>query len=176
MLSVRISSCRVRSVHASVSDAHAQCTHQFLPRMLSMCWRDLFKFGIFTLMLSIRVRNWCICSGYASIPDPYAQHVLEGLRSVHTLVPWCVCSMHATVPDSYAQCTHQFLTHMLSGRINFWRACSVHAIAPYVHAEGEQNKHLKKRKTDAHGEHARKELICMVRVHISSWPVCSACA
>ncbi len=30
---------------------NAQCTH---------LWRDLFKFWIFTLMLSIRVRSWCV--------------------------------------------------------------------------------------------------------------------
>jgi hypothetical protein len=46
MLSMRISSLRACSVHASVPDAYAQ--HGL---------KALFKFGIFTLMLSIRIRN-----------------------------------------------------------------------------------------------------------------------
>jgi hypothetical protein len=46
MLSMRISSLRACSVHASVPDAYAQ-------RGL----KAIFKFGIFTLMLSIKVRN-----------------------------------------------------------------------------------------------------------------------
>ncbi len=152
-LSLPISSWRVGSVHASVPDAHAQYTLQFLTRMLSMLWRDLFKFGICMLMLSIRVRNWCVCSGYASVPDSYAQLFLKGMRS-----------LHAFVPDAYAQCMHQFLTRMLSVRITSWRACSVHASLPDVHADGIQNKHLINRKTDVHAKHARKELMRMLRV------------
>jgi hypothetical protein len=46
MFSMRISSLLACSVHASVPDAYAQ--HGL---------KALFKFGIFTLMLSIRVRN-----------------------------------------------------------------------------------------------------------------------
>jgi hypothetical protein len=57
-------------------------------------------------MLSMRISSWLVCSGYASVPDAYAQLVLKGLRSVHVLVP-----------DAYAQCTHQFLTRMFSARI-----------------------------------------------------------
>ncbi len=76
-----------------VSGAHAEHTRKELMRMLSM-----------------RISSWCICSGYTSVPDAYAQHVLKGLRSVHVLVP-----------DAYAQCTHQFLTRMLSARISSWR-------------------------------------------------------
>ncbi len=73
-----------------VSDAHAEHTRKEL-----MC------------MLSMRISSWCVCSGYASVPDAYAQHVLKGLRSVHVLVP-----------DAYAQCMHQFLTRMLSARFS----------------------------------------------------------
>jgi hypothetical protein len=58
-------------------------------------------------MLNMRISSCRICSGYASVPDAYAQLVLKGLRSVHVLVP-----------DAYAQCTHQFLTRMLSARIS----------------------------------------------------------
>ncbi len=158
--------------------------------MLSMLWRDLFKFGIFMLMLSIRVRNWCVCSGYASVPDSYAQRThqfltrmlrvrisswcvcsafCEGNALCARISTWCVCSVHAPVPYSYAQCTHQFLTSMLRAGISSWRACSVHASIPYAHAEGIQNEHLKNRKT-------YKELMRMLRVHISSWRARSGCA
>jgi hypothetical protein len=46
VLRMRISSLRACSVNASVPDGYAQ--HSF---------KALFKFGIFTLMLSIRMRN-----------------------------------------------------------------------------------------------------------------------
>ncbi len=100
----------MRSVHALVPDAYAQCTHQFLTRMLSVrisswracsvhassSWRacsvhasipcahakgiqnEHLKIGKLTLMLSMRVRNWCVCSGCASVPDPYAQRAHKG--------------------------------------------------------------------------------------------------
>jgi hypothetical protein len=156
-----------------------------------------FRFGIFMLVLSIRVRNWCVCSGYASVPDSYAQRThqfltrmlrvrisswcvcsafFEGNALCARISTWCICSVHALVPDSYAQHTHQFMTRMLSARISSWHTCWVHASIPYAHAEGIQNEHLKNRKTDAHAEHARKELMRMLRVRISSWPVCSAFA
>ncbi len=239
-LSLRIRSWCVGAVNASVPDAHTQCTHQFLTRMLSMLWRDLFKFGIFMLMLSICVRNWYGCSGYASVPDAHAQcthqfltraqckhHFLTRMLRVYKMndwkieklmrmlsmhlrswcvtrmlrvriFSWCVCfafvermhSVHVLVPDGYAQCTHQFLTRMLSVRISSWCTCSMHASVPdarsvqasfpYAHAKGIQNERLKNRKTDAHAEHALKELMRAMtrtlRVRISSWPVCSACA
>ena len=116
-------------------------------------------------MLSIRVRNWCVCSAF-----------FEGNALCARISTWCVCSVHAPVPDSYAQYTHQFLTRMLSMRISSWRACSVHASIPYAHAEGIQNEHLKNTKTDAHAEHARQELMRMLRVRISSWRARSGCA
>jgi hypothetical protein len=40
----------------------------------------------------------------------------------------------------------------------------VHAQFLYAHAEGIQNEHLKNTKTDAHAEHARLELMRMLRV------------
>ncbi len=163
-----------------------------------MLWRDLFKFGIFMLMLSICVRNWCVCSGYASVPDPYAQGAHQFLTRMFSerISSWMVCSgcasvpdvygqhflkgmhyVHAFVPDAYAQCTHQFLTRMLSERISSWRACSVHASSIlYAYAEGIQNEYLKNEKTDAHAEHAHKELMCMLRVRISSLRARSGCA
>ncbi len=44
----------------------------------------------------------------------------------------------------------------------------MHASIPYAHAEGIQNEHLKNMKTDAHAEHARQELMHMLRVRIIS--------
>ncbi len=99
--------------------------------MLSMFWKDLFKFWIFALILSIRVRkwwvcfaqgmyqflrrmlserisSWCIGSGYASVPDAYAQHVLKVPFQISN-----VRSVHALVPYAYAQCTQQFLMRVL---------------------------------------------------------------
>ncbi len=45
-----------------------------------------------------------------------------------------------------------------------------------MHAEGIQNEYLKNGKTDAHAEHEHKELMSMLRVHISSLRACLACA
>ena len=118
-----------------------------------------------TCMLSEGLSSWPVCSGCASVPDAYAQHLFKGMRSVHALVP-----------DAYAQCTHQFLTRMLSVRISSWRACSVYASIPYSHAKGIQNEHKKNRKNDAYAEHARKELMRMLRVGTSSWSARSGCA
>ncbi len=52
----------------------------------------------------------------------------------------------------------------------------MHASIPYAHAQGIQNEHLKNTKTDAHAEHARQELMRMLRVRISSWRARSGCA
>ncbi len=130
--------------------------HQFLMRMLSMCTSSLrvcsawfvgtsFKFGIFILMLSIRIWNWCICSGYASVPDSYAQRTHQFLTRMLRVCfsSWCVCSaffngmrsVHALVTDAYANCTYQFLTFMLSVHISSWPACSVQASVPDAHAQ-----------------------------------------
>jgi len=80
MLSMRISSWCVCSVHASVPDPYAQGAHQFLMRMLSMFWRDCALSGISTLtrMLSARTSSWLVCSANASVPDPYAQRAHKG--------------------------------------------------------------------------------------------------
>ncbi len=49
----------------------------------------------------------------------------------------------------------------------------MHASIPYAHAEGIQNEHLKNRKTDAHAEHARKELMRALSMRVRN---CSGCA
>ncbi len=96
-------------------------------------------------MLSIRVRNRCVCSAYASGPDAYAQHARQFLLCMLSMVcrdlynerpfekwktdayaehthqcisSWRVCSACAPVPCTYAQLAHQFLSRMLSLRIN----------------------------------------------------------
>jgi hypothetical protein len=69
--------------------------HQFLRRMLSK-----------------HISSWHVRSGYETVPDAHAQHVLKGLPSVYKLVP-----------DTYAQHTHQFLTQMLSAHISSLCAC-----------------------------------------------------
>ncbi len=90
MLSVRISSWWVCSVHGSIPDPYAQGAHQFLMRMLSMFWRDCALSGISTLtrmlsartsltrMLSKRISSWRACSASAWVPDPYAQRAHKG--------------------------------------------------------------------------------------------------
>ncbi len=144
MLSVRINSWCVCSVHASVPACTLSARISSL-RTCSACLKGPFQFGIFGFMLSIRVRNWWICSGYASVPGPYAQGthqfltcmlrvrisswpVCSGYASVHDAYAQHVLrglrSVHALVPDVYAQCTNQFLTRMLSVCISSYRACS----------------------------------------------------
>ncbi len=89
---IKISSLCACSVHASV----------LFMRMLSIFWsRDLFKFWIFTLKLSICVINWCVCSGYASAPDSHAQ-----CKHMHN------------------QGTHLFLTRMLNMFWRDWAQCT----------------------------------------------------
>jgi hypothetical protein len=82
LLRMRISSLHERSVHATVPDTYAQ--HGL---------KALFKFGISTLMLSIRrkelmhmlseaISSRPVCSVFTSVSDAYAQRVLKGLRSL----------------------------------------------------------------------------------------------
>ncbi len=183
MLRVLISSWRVRSVNASVPYASA---------LLSMFWIwNLFKFGTFTLMISIRVRTDVDAQG--------TQQFLACVLSEH-ISSWCVCSacfegtfqisymhlIHALVHNENAQYTLQFLMRMLSLRIRSWCICSGCASVPdaYAHCIYQfltsmlrlQNEHLKNGKTDAHAEHARKERMRTLRVRISSWRLWSGCA
>ncbi len=68
-----------------------------------------------------------------------------------------------SVPDAYSQCTHQFLTPMLSARISSLRAWSAFFKGPF-----------QLWKFYAYTEHTRKKLMCMLRIRISSWRVCTA--
>ncbi len=93
----------MRSVHALVPDAYAQCTHQFLTRMLS-----------------VRISSWRACSVHASIPYAHAEVYKMNIWKIRKLVrmlsmrvrSWCVCSGCASIPDAHAQGAHQFLTRM----------------------------------------------------------------
>ncbi len=114
---LRTLSRRIHSVQASVPYAH--CQHVL---------NALFKFGIFTLVLSIRVSSWrarvsswrtwsaCwtpfwnleflhLCWAYAWGTDAYAQGKHQFL----------MCMLrNAPVPGPYAQGKQQSLMHMLS--------------------------------------------------------------
>ncbi len=104
---------------ASVPDAYAQCTHQFL-----------------THTLSALISSWHVRSVHASIPDAHAQCTHQFLT--HTLSArinsWHTRSVHASVPYahdervlkgpfqicnfySYAEHTQKKLMHMLRVRI-----------------------------------------------------------
>ncbi len=82
--SARISSWCARSVHASVPYTHGQ--HVL---------KALVKYGIFTLMLSIHVRNWCICCAgthqFLMCMLRETQQFLTRMLRVH-ISSWCVCS------------------------------------------------------------------------------------
>ncbi len=159
---------------AGISSSHAR----------SACFKGTFSNFEFMPMVSIRVRKWCLCSGYTSLPDAYAQWTHQFLaRMLRVCISsWCsacfewtalcahistwrICSVLAPVPDLCAQCTHQFLTHMLWVCISSWHACSVHASVPYSHADVIQNEHLKNRK-----------LMCMLSMRGRNLCIWSGCA
>ncbi len=102
----------IRYMHALVHDAYAQCTHQFLTRMLR-----------------IRISSWRACSVHASVPDAHAQCMHQFLtrmlrvykmniwkigQLMHKLSMrarnWCVCPGCTSFPGTHAQGAHQFLT------------------------------------------------------------------
>ncbi len=87
MRSIRISSWRICSAHASVPDVYAQRMHQFLTRMLRVYKMNIWEMEKLMCMLSMLVRKWCLWSGYI------------------------------LVPDMHAQCKHHFLSRMLIERI-----------------------------------------------------------
>jgi hypothetical protein len=95
----------MRSVHALVPDVYAQCTHQFLTRMLSA-----------------RISSWRACSVHASIPYAHA----EGIQNEH---------LKNTKTDAHAEHVRQELMRMLSVRISSWRARSWCASVPDPYAQ-----------------------------------------
>ena len=112
-----------------------------------------------TRMLSLILRS--------AFPSKYAEHTHQGLmRTLSIRVRnWRVCSALASVPYAHAQCMHQFLMRMLSISVkipNLKRAFN----PCWAYAS----------ETDACTEHARKELMRMLSIRISSLRVCSAYA
>ncbi len=87
MLSARTTSWLVCSAYASVPDAHAQCTLNSFTRMQRVYKMNIWKIQKLMRMLSMRVWNWCVCSGCAS--------------------SWRARSGCASVPDKYAQPAHK---------------------------------------------------------------------
>ncbi len=150
-----------------------------------MLWRDLFKFGIFMLMLSIRIRNWCVCSGYASVPDSHAQRThqfLTRMLRVH-ISYWCLCSaffegnaLCTHISTWHAQCTHQFLTRMLSVRISSWRAYSVHASVPDAHAQCTHQFLTRMLRVYQMNMWKIGKLMRLLSMRVRNWCVCSGCA
>jgi hypothetical protein len=123
-------------------------------------------------MLNIRVRNWCVCSGYAWVPDPYAQDTLkfltrfEGTALCARISTWCVCSVHAPVPDSYARRIHQFLARMLI----------IYTSVPDTHAQCTHQ--FLSRMLRVHTMNIWKigKLMCMLSMHVRNWCIWSGCA
>ncbi len=78
--------------------------HQFLTRTLSApisslrawsaCLKGPFQIWNFYAQLSIRLRNWFVCSGYVLVPDANAQRTRPFLtRMLRVRIsPWCVSS------------------------------------------------------------------------------------
>ena len=100
--------------------------------------RELSRIYCLTLMLSIRVRSWCLCSACASGPDAYAQHAHQFLTRRLSMVCRDVYNerpFEKWKTDAYAEHTHQFLTRMLSMRTSFWCVCSAYAPVPDAYAQ-----------------------------------------
>ncbi len=95
----------MRSVHALVPDKYAQCTHQFLTRMLS-----------------VRISSWRACSVHASIPYAHA----EGIQNEH---------LKNRKTDAHAKHARKELMRMLRVRISSWHACSGCASVPDPYAQ-----------------------------------------
>jgi hypothetical protein len=96
-LSIRVRNWCACWAYAQGTGAHAEHTRQELMRMLSIhisfpFFKWPFVIEVLTnlaehtrkelvRMLSIRVRNWCACWAYASVPYAYAQHVRQKLNA-----------------------------------------------------------------------------------------------
>jgi hypothetical protein len=140
--------------------------------------------------LSIRVRNWCVCSACASVPYGYAQHAHQFLTLMLSMLwrdlfkfgifmlmlsirvrNWSVCSGYASVPDPYAQRTHQFLTRMLKVRISSWCICSAffegNALFASISTWRVCSVHAPVPYSYAQRTH--QFLTCMLSARISSW-------
>ncbi len=104
----RIRNWCVCSGHASVPEAYAQQTHQFL-----------------TLMIRVCINSWFVCSAWC---EGTALCALISTQCTHRFLfsehisSWHKCSAYAFVPDAHARCMHKFLTPMLSVyKMNIWK-------------------------------------------------------
>jgi len=118
--------------HHLISDAHAELTHQFLTRTLSV---HISSLGVaqrthqfLMRMLRVRISSWrvwsaCFEGTFSNFICALSARISSRLSA--RISSWPVCSAHASVPDPYAHSKHQFLTRMLSARISSWLVCSV---------------------------------------------------
>ncbi len=97
---------------------HAEHTHQGLMRTLSM-----------------RVRNWCVCSAFTSVPYAHAQcthQFLTRMLSISVKIPnlkraFSPCWAYASGTDVCTEHACKELMRMLSIRISSLRVCSAYA-------------------------------------------------
>jgi hypothetical protein len=109
-----------------------------------MFWRDLLKFWIFMLMLSLHVRNWCICWVNMPESDAYARQTCINLMRLLSIRIkfWRVWPAYTSNFDVYAQRMHSILMCMhLFGleRANKYRKRVWHA------AKGKANRRTKEK-------------------------------
>ncbi len=153
MLSARMSSWRVRSVHASVPYGYAQHGLKEPFQIWNFYAYSEHTHKKLVLMFRVHISSWRLRSKYP----------ISSWR-VRTAMPACfdesfflsyVRPVHALALNAYAQCTHQFLTRMLSARTSSWQICSVHA--PVL---------------DTNAQCTPKFLTHMLSACISSWYIC----
>jgi hypothetical protein len=113
-------------------------------------------------MLSICVRNWCICSACASVPDASAHHALQFLACMLSMV----CRDLFQIWNFYACAEHtrKKLVRMLSIRVSSWCVCSAFFEGNALCAP------------DAYAQCTHQFLTRMLSVRISSWRACSVYA
>ena len=139
-LSVRVRNWCVHWAYESGTGACTEHTHQVLMRAQSALPSKNAEHTHQELMrtLSIRVRNWCVCSACASVPDAYAQHAhqfLTRMLSISIKIPNL-----KEVPTNHAEHTCKELECMLSIRVRNWCACWAYASVPYAYAQHARQK------------------------------------
>ena len=120
MLSMLVRNWCVCWAYESGTGACTEHTHQVLMRAQGAFLSENAEHTHQELMrtLSIRVRNWCVCWAYASVPDAYAQHAhqfLTRMLSISIKIPnlkrslQSMLSMRVRNCCAYAQHAHQKL-------------------------------------------------------------------
>ena len=135
MLSIRVRNWCVHWAYESGTGACTEHTHQVLMRAQSAFPEKNAEYTHQELMrtLSIRVRNWCICSACTSVPDTYAQHAHQFLT--HMLSIGIKISNLKEVPTNHTEHTRKELVRMLSICVRFSCACWAYASVPYAYAQ-----------------------------------------